>query len=145
VYKCNAGWSAGTWSRFKENRFFIIHLHADYIGLASSLARDTSTIYFNRSDAERIKSGFLWDDFANFARLKGYPENELQTVPNSHPGFKFGSKGKLAFHILKEGDIITIGKYVFRCVETPGHAEGHTCLYKQKRRSSWLEILFLKT
>ena len=128
----------------RKTDFFITHLHADHLGLASSLARDTSTIYFNRSDAERIKSGFLWDDFANFARLNGYPENELQTVPNSHPGFKFRSKGKLAFHILKEGDTITIGEYIFRCVETPGHTEGHTCLYEQNKKIFVAGDLILK-
>ncbi len=110
--------------------FFITHLHADHLGLVSDLATETSTIYFNQPDADRFKSGFPWDDILKFAHLNGYPENELQANRQSHPGFRFRSKGNLDFFILKEGDMINIGDYVFKCVETPGHTLGHMCLYE---------------
>ena len=110
--------------------FFITHLHADHLGLVSDLATETSTIYFNQPDADRFKSGFPWDDIIKFARLNGYPENELQANRQSHPGFKFRSKENLDFYILKEGDTLSIGDYDFKCVETPGHTRGHMCLYE---------------
>ena len=118
----------------RKTDFFITHLHADHLGLVSNLATDTSTIYFNQPDADRFKSGFLWDDFVSFARLNGFPEKELQAVRHSHPGFKFRSKENLVFHILKEGDTISIGDYVFKCVETPGHTWGHMCLYEPNKK-----------
>jgi glyoxylase-like metal-dependent hydrolase (beta-lactamase superfamily II) len=114
--------------------FFITHLHSDHLGLVSSLATDTSTIYFNQPDANRLKAGIVLDDLMDFARLNGFPEDELQTIPYAHPGFKFRSKGNLAFHILKEGDTISISDYVFRCVETPGHSLGHMCLYEPSKK-----------
>ena len=118
----------------RKTDFFITHLHADHFGLISDLITDTSKIYFNQPDADRFKSGFRWDDFVDFARLNGVPENELQAIRQSHPGLKFRAKGGLAFHILREGDAISIGNYVFKCVETPGHTWGHMCLYEPNKK-----------
>jgi glyoxylase-like metal-dependent hydrolase (beta-lactamase superfamily II) len=118
----------------RKTDFFITHLHADHFGLISDLITDTSKIYFNQPDADRFKSGFQLDDFANFARLNGVPENELRAIRQSHPGLKFRAKEGLAFHILREGDAISIGNYVFKCVETPGHTWGHMCLYEPNKK-----------
>jgi glyoxylase-like metal-dependent hydrolase (beta-lactamase superfamily II) len=118
----------------RKTDFFITHLHADHLGLVSNLITDTPKIYFNQPDADRLKAGFLWDDFVSFARLNGYPGKEIQAVSHSHPGFKFRSKENLVFHILKEGDTISIGDYAFRCVETPGHTWGHMCLYEPNKK-----------
>ncbi len=114
--------------------FFITHLHADHFGLISDLVTDSSEIYFNQPDADRFKSGFRLDEFLHFARLNGYPENELRKALQSHPGLKFRAKENLVFHILKEGDTISIGDYAFRCVETPGHTFGHMCLYEPDKK-----------
>jgi len=118
----------------RKTDFFITHLHPDHLGLVSNLITDTSMIYFNQPDADWFKGGFSWDDFVSFARLNGYPEKEIQEVTRSHPGLKLESKGKLVFHILKEGDTISIGNYAFRCVETPGHTWGHMCLYEPNKK-----------
>jgi glyoxylase-like metal-dependent hydrolase (beta-lactamase superfamily II) len=118
----------------RKTDFFITHLHSDHLGLVSSLATDSSTIYFNQPDADRIKAGIFLDDLIEFARLNDFPENELQTIPYTHPGFKFRPKGNLAFHTLKEGDTISISDYVFRGVETPGHTRGHMCLYEPSKK-----------
>ena len=114
--------------------FFITHLHADHFGLVPNLITNSSKIYFNQPDADRFKSGFRLDEFLNFARLNGYPENELQRALQSHPGLKFRAKENLAFHILKEGDILSIGNYGFKCIETPGHTWGHMCLYEPDKK-----------
>lgn len=114
--------------------FFITHLHADHFGLVSNLITDSSKIYFNQPDADRFKSGFRLDEFLNFARLSGYPEDELQRALQSHPGLKFRAKESLAFHILKEGDTLSTGDYAFKCIETPGHTLGHMCLYEPGKK-----------
>jgi len=118
----------------RKTDFFITHLHADHLGLLSRLATETSTIYFNQPEAERIKSVNRWNDFVNFARMNGFPENELQSALHSHPGYKYGAKGDLSFRIVKEGDRVSIGDYVFKCVETPGHTKGHMCLYEPNKK-----------
>jgi len=118
----------------RKTDFFITHLHSDHLGLVSSLATDSSTIYFNQPDADRLKAGIVLEDLMDFARLNGFPEDELQTIPYTHPGFKFRAKGPLSFHVLKEGDTLRVSDYVFHCVETPGHSKGHMCLYEPSKK-----------
>jgi len=118
----------------RKTDFFITHIHADHLGLLSRLATETSTIYFNQPEAERIKSVNRWNDFVDFARMNGFPEDELQAALHSHPGYKYGLKGNLPFRIVKEGDRISIGEYLFKCVETPGHTKGHICLYEPNKK-----------
>jgi len=114
----------------KKTDFFITHLHADHIGLIWNLATKTSTVYFNQPDAILVESDRGMDNFINFARKNGFPENELEVVHGSDPGYKYGIKGPLPFSILREGDTIGVGDYLFQCVETPGHTPGHMCLYE---------------
>jgi glyoxylase-like metal-dependent hydrolase (beta-lactamase superfamily II) len=115
--------------------FFITHRHTDHLGLVSTLATETSKIYFNQPDADSIeKSAVRWNDSFKYARMSGLPESELQTVLDGHPGYKYRTKGRLAFTILKEGDPLNIGEYSFKCVETPGHTEGHMCLYEPSKK-----------
>ncbi len=114
--------------------FFITHLHADHLGLVSSLATDTSTIYFNQPDAAIINSVSHWEKTPNFARINGFPEDELQRAIKNHPGKKYSSRGRLDFYILKEGDTVSIGDYLFKCIETPGHTRGHMCLYEPSKK-----------
>ena len=47
-----------------------------------------------------------------------------------HPSQLYGLRHRFSFHILKEDDILDIGNYSFRCIETPGHSPGHICLYE---------------
>ncbi len=118
----------------RRTDFFITHLHSDHLGLVSRLMADTSTIYFNQPDAERFLAGVPLDDFIHFARLNGYPEEELQEVIHKHPGFQFRSREQLYFHLLKEGDVLDLENYQFQCVETPGHTKGHMCLYEPRKK-----------
>jgi hypothetical protein len=38
----------------------------------------------SKPDADWIESGTPWDDFIAFARLNGYPEDELEAILRSH-------------------------------------------------------------
>ncbi len=118
----------------KKAEFFITHLHSDHLGLVSSLATDTSTIYFNQPDAEEANRSSSWEGNSNFAGRNGFPEDELKKAIETHPGRIYSPKGYLNFHILKEGDTVSIGDYLFRCIETPGHTRGHMCLYEPNKK-----------
>lgn len=114
--------------------FFITHSHSDHFGLVSNLLAETSKLYFNKPDADRYRAGFRWDDFLQFAHLNGYPEGELQKITKSHPGFRYRAEEGLDFYILKEGDRLRIGEYLFECMEAPGHTRGHLCLYESDKK-----------
>lgn len=121
-----------------QTDFFITHMHSDHSGLVTDLAKDTSKVYFNQRDADTYyhttTSAEYLDETRNFARRNGFPENELKEALDRHPGYKYRAMGHLEFTILKEGNIIRIGDYLFRCVETPGHTQGHMCLYEPGKK-----------
>ena len=121
----------------KKADFFITHMHADHSGLVSNLAVDTSRIYLSQADAAVLNSIIdvsFWEKLTNLACINGFPEDELQSIINSHPGYKYSPRGHMDFHILKEDDTIGIGDYLFKCIETPGHTKGHMCLYEPNKK-----------
>ena len=123
----------------KKTDFFITHWHADHLGLTASLATDTSVVYFNHEEASTInaessKREESYQEVGDIYISYGFPENELKKSLESHPGRRFGLRQQLDFCILREGDKIEIGDYLFWCIKTPGHSPGHMCLYEANKR-----------
>jgi glyoxylase-like metal-dependent hydrolase (beta-lactamase superfamily II) len=114
--------------------FFITHLHADHFGLVGKLVSDNRKIFFNRPETELIEGWGGWEPMVAYAGINGFPENELRRAIESHPGFKFGSEWIPDISVIKDGDRIEVGDYVFECVSTPGHSMGHMCLYESGQK-----------
>jgi len=119
--------------------FFITHMHVDHLGLVEQLASKSSKIYFchkEASIANHYGSQFekMWQNFHVLYLSNGFPEGELRTVIDNHPGLKYGLKGRVNFSLVKEGDYILISDFQFRCIETPGHSPGHMCLYEANKK-----------
>jgi len=113
---------------------FITHLHADHFGLVSKLVTDTTHILFSRPEKELMES---WEGFGamvDYAALNGFPRNELEAALDKHPGAKFGADWVPDLKVLDDGDRIDVADYHFKCVTTPGHTLGHTCLYDQDKK-----------
>jgi len=114
--------------------FFITHLHADHFALLSKLATTTSQVFFNRTETELVEAPGWWEPMVAYAAKNGFPENELQKAIESHPGREFGSEWIPELSVLEDGDLISAGDYSFKCVFTPGHSRGHTCLYEPEKK-----------
>jgi glyoxylase-like metal-dependent hydrolase (beta-lactamase superfamily II) len=119
-----------------KSDFFITHMHADHSGLVSILAREGARIYFGRADADVIRSSTPehWDKMIDFASKCGFPREELERAIGSHPGRRYSPDNSLTLYVLKDGDMISIGDYLFECIETPGHTAGHICLYEPAKK-----------
>jgi glyoxylase-like metal-dependent hydrolase (beta-lactamase superfamily II) len=118
---------------------FITHLHADHIGLAGTLTRDSSKVYLNDQETRLLDSkhdnrSHYWQEIIDVYVANGFPADGAQTSMQSHPDHKYGLKRKIDFTIVKEGDLIDIGDFHFQCVATPGHSPGHTSLYEANKK-----------
>jgi len=117
-----------------ETDVFVTHMHADHLGLAADLAEDRSRIYFNRQDAEILGRAEKWREMLELAGMNGFPEDQLDRALSKHPGRKYTLKRRAEFTFVRDGDTLSCGEYSFRCIHTPGHTRGHTCLYEPDRR-----------
>jgi glyoxylase-like metal-dependent hydrolase (beta-lactamase superfamily II) len=121
----------------KQADFLITHMHADHSGLVSTLAGEGARVYSGQADAEimRASTPEHWQKMIDSARKCGFPREELERAIGSHPGRRYSPNSPLNFHVLKDGDTISVGHYVFGCIETPGHTPGHICLYEPSKKT----------
>lgn len=117
---------------------FVTHLHVDHMGLAGTLATDSSRVFFNEKEAKQISSlrddwMAYWGKIVDVYVANGFTEG-ARTSMESHPAHKYGLKRTIDFTIVKEGDSIDIGDFHFKCVATPGHSPGHISLYEPNKK-----------
>jgi len=113
----------------EKTDIFVTHLHADHVGLASDLSRENSLVYFNRPDARILNFEGLWVKAAGLAGRHGFPGELVEKAVDSHPGQRYSPGEPIDFTMVSDGDVLEYGCYKLQCVHTPGHTEGHTCLY----------------
>lgn len=118
--------------------FIATHLHADHQGLISTLMGQDSKVYMGSLDTPAFtgssntwaKDGFMGD----YARRSGFPQEDLAASMQNHPGFKYSSAKTVEYIKLEEGDSFEIGDYKFDVLHTPGHTNGHICLYEADKK-----------
>jgi len=121
----------------KQTDFFITHCHIDHFGLVASLIRNGSTVYINRLEADiirRVRSGAIVSDWTTFIVVSGFPENKIENIFPPEGARPYRTENSLPFLYLEDGDSLSIGDYHFACVATPGHTNGHMCLYEPQSK-----------
>ncbi len=118
---------------------FLTHLHVDHIGLADALSRRSTRIYFNEPEAKQVNSIYdepekHWQAIINVYVDNGFTAENARIALGAHPVHKFGMKRRMDFAVVSDSDMINIGDFHFRCVTTPGHSPGHTCLYEANKK-----------
>ena len=117
--------------------FFITHLHADHSGMVHALKTPTSILYASSNDGAAINAMAdqkTWHKMEAFACENGFPTGDSHTAITRHPGYQYGSKGELNFTFISEGFTLSVGDYRLLCIETPGHTQGHLCLYEADKK-----------
>lgn len=117
-----------------KSDIFITHRHIDHFGLVSKLLADSTRIFMGRQDKVLLEAWKGIGTIADYARLNGFPEKEIKAVFDKHPASQFDLAWVRQTKTLDDGDPITIGAYHFKCVATPGHTIGHTCLYEPDKK-----------
>jgi glyoxylase-like metal-dependent hydrolase (beta-lactamase superfamily II) len=110
------------------------HYHADHQGLVATLLRKGSRAFMGEFDAAAISGdNDYWTESGPMGRLAiraGFPSDVLRASLENHPGFKDGPKVSVDYVGLKDGDTIAIGDFNLTVITTPGHTDGHICLYE---------------
>ena len=114
--------------------FMLTHMHADHTGLVQKLATGSSRIFFSRIDSQVFDEDKSWQPLIDYAQINGFPADELEKALHSHPGFKYSPERKPVFTLIEDGHIIECGDYRLRCIATPGHTQGHICLYEEQKK-----------
>jgi len=114
--------------------FMLTHMHSDHTGLVSRLAADNSKVYFSRIDSKVFNENIDWQAMLDYALHNGFQLEELIKAVESHPGLKYSPKKIPEFTLVDDGSIIQIGNYRLKCLLTPGHTEGHLCLYEEEKQ-----------
>ncbi|BBO81016.1 hypothetical protein DSCO28_15820 [Desulfosarcina ovata subsp. sediminis] len=114
--------------------FFITHFHEDHFGLVGALVHKPCKVYFNCRDLKYID---LLDSLAPMIRSatrNGCPGKPLRELFAHRTGLGYGNNWRDCIKAIHDNDVVRVGNYRLRCIHTPGHSMGHTCLYDQQRR-----------
>lgn len=120
-----------------HTRLFLTHVHSDHCGLAEYFADKNVPIYMNPIDYTQLEQGLdggYWQNMAQIYIDGGYPEDELKKQMTNNQAILFSPHSLFPIIPLNDGDMLTVGKLSFRCIFTPGHTPGHTCLYLENEQ-----------
>ncbi len=117
---------------------FLTHMHADHWGVAPFIKTESTIIYASDTDAAVINDNLITASPLDFlftaACRNGFFPSEAKKAIERHPGNDLGEKQPLEFRFVSEGNILSVGGFNLQCIETPGHTEGHICLYEPERK-----------
>lgn len=121
----------------RNTDYFITHHHADHFGLLSNLASDGSVVYIHRSDIqsiEKIRSYAALDELKHFLSMTGFPEQEPRKLIPSDVENNYRIPRSCSLRRVIDGDELSIGDFRLICLHTPGHTNGHMCLYEPEKK-----------
>jgi len=112
-----------------KSLFIATHEHRDHIGAAQRLAVE-SKVYVGYNELRALLHGReRVKEVLAFAVENGFPEHLAKGIVRLTLGAR--SKNLPELVPLRDGEVLKLGHYKLKCVETPGHTRGHVCLYDQ--------------
>jgi len=124
--------------RFKEiKRVIITHCHVDHLGMIGRFKEShNAIIYLHQNEIDLIKIRFNNGDqyvpmTDRFLIGHGVPPSELAPPEIQIPNIMHLAEPDI---LLEGNEEITIGKYCFRVINTPGHTPGHISLYESQKK-----------
>ena len=98
----------------KPVAIWLTHSHWDHIVDAAKIKRELSLpIYMHEEDKGNLEK----------------PGSD--GVPMAVPTIE----GTTPDHLIKDGDLLTVGKFSFKVIHTPGHTPGGVCFYCEKEKT----------
>ncbi len=128
--------------RLEELRTIVLsHHHPDHVGLSGELyERTNATIYMHPIDANAIAvlwSGTMRERFgkvSGFFKQHGMPATEFwftQVEPDVMRNLIRVPPQQAITHV-EDGETITLAGEQYQVIWTPGHSDGHICLFRER-------------
>ena len=112
--------------------YFLTHRHPDHYSLVTSIASENSKVYMGAPDIEYLQAfGTTRPDMRAQMERQGFPVEILQTAAGRQGASPPSDRLTPDFTPVGDGDVIRVGGFNFECIDTPGHSQGHVCLYER--------------
>ncbi len=111
--------------------YFITHRHPDHYSLVTTIASAHSKVYMGARDiayVEAHRTGRA--DMIPQAVRHGFPDEKMKMASQNIPASPPNDRLIPVFTPVTDGDTIRVGELNFECIDTPGHSQGHVCLYE---------------
>ena len=118
----------------------ITHVHPDHYGMAGKVKQVSSCeVVMHEKESEVIASRYLapkslTDQMSTYMKQHGVPAMDAPTMSRGSMGMLDMVSAAPADREVHGGEHISVGKFDFEIIWTPGHAPGHICLYEPNRK-----------
>lgn len=122
------------WTRTKV---FLTHLHLDHAGLLEDVVPKGVPVHVSglNIDIARMQAS---KDYSQGLRRRffegGFSETFRNGIERTFPYAGYEIDAARPVRRVRGGDALTVGRYTFDAVETPGHTTGHTSLFEFESR-----------
>jgi len=114
---------------------FITHMHADHFALLTKITLPEETrVMIGAKDGERLSNWTGWQQLFLQAVAHGFPTNELAAEVDTNPFLKLDLTNIPSLTFLDGDEVFHVGEYELHCLPTPGHTEGHICLFEPTKK-----------
>ncbi len=119
---------------------YITHYHPDHYGAAGWLQnRSGAPVYMLSAGLK--EAGIAWgnyealfSDYSSFCRRHGMPDRLIDRLLVNMESATYTVYPQPLVTALEEGDRVRLGDCLYQVLWTPGHADGHCCLYSEQTR-----------
>ena len=118
---------------------FLTHMHADHAGLAADIVGEGKRMYISEIDHRLLphtdgKRPRGPGRLAERLYEEGMPADIVENLNRINPEITFAGPIKTArYTVIRDGEVLNVGGYSFKCVQTPGHSPGHMCLWEEEK------------
>lgn len=121
------------------SQIVVTHMHFDHFGLVGRIKQVSSAkVAYHRIEKETIEARLknqqqLQGQMRGTMRSHGVPKAELDMLPQPQAT---AAMTDIVWpdRVLEDGDKVATGIFSFRVILTPGHSQGHICLYEPNRQ-----------
>lgn len=119
---------------------FLTHLHTDHAGNAVKLFNMGYRIIMSRTAYEKEANKYPYDK----QRMHSEGIREISPQMELLAYVISGNSCTVDAQLVDDGDILDYGRFHFECIASPGHTQGHMCLYDKASKTMILgdQILF---